>query len=65
MTLITLQVLFFIAVILIEIKSNSAQLAHDIVTTLGFGCILVAMSDNVVTMLSQSCVSNVVTTTRK
>ena len=31
------------------------QLAHEVVTTLGFGCILVATSDNVVTTLSQSC----------
>ena len=38
------------------------QLAHDVVTTLGFGCILVATSDNVVTTLSQCCVS--VTTTK-
>ena len=30
---------------------ESAQLTHDIVTTLGFGCILVATSDDVVTTL--------------
>ena len=40
------------------------QLAHDVVTTLDFGCILVAMSDNVVPTLSQRCVSDVVTTTK-
>ena len=40
------------------------QLAHDVVTTLGFGCILVATSDNVVTTLSQRCVSDVITTTK-
>ena len=40
------------------------QPAHDLVTTLGFGCILVATSDNVVTTLSQRCVSDVVTTTK-
>ena len=28
-----------------------SQLAHDVVTTLGFSCILVATSDNVVTTL--------------
>ena len=39
------------------------QLAHDVVTTLDFGCILVATSDNGVTKLSQRCVSDVVTTT--
>ena len=33
-------------------------------TTLGFGCILVATSDNVVTTLPQRCVSDVVTTTK-
>ena len=40
------------------------ELAHDVVTTLGFGCILVATSDNVVTILSQRCVSDVVITTK-
>ena len=40
------------------------QLAHDVVTTLSFGCILVATSDNVVTTLSQHCVSDVITTTK-
>ena len=38
------------------------QLAHDVVTTLGFACILVAASDNIVTTLSQRCASDVVTT---
>ena len=42
----------------------STQLAHDVVATLGFGCILVATSDNVVTTFSQRCVSDVVTTTK-
>ena len=28
-----------------------SQLAHDVVTTLGFSCILVATSDNIVTTL--------------
>ena len=37
------------------------QLAHDVVTTLGFGCILVATLDNVVTTLLQPKI-NVVTT---
>ena len=32
--------------------SKSSQLVHDVVTTLGFGYILVATSDNVVTTLS-------------
>ena len=41
-----------------------SQLAHEIVTTLGFGCILIAMSDNVVTTLSPHCVSDVVATTK-
>ena len=41
-----------------------AQVAHDVVTTLGLGCILVATSDNVVTTLSQRCVSDVVTSTK-
>ena len=40
------------------------QLAHDVVATLGFGCILVATLDNVVTTLSQHCVSDVITTTK-
>ena len=31
------------------------QLAQDVVTTLGFGCILVVTSDNIVTTLSQRC----------
>ena len=42
----------------------NTQLTHDIVTMLGFGCFLVATSDNVVTTLSQRCVSDVVTTTK-
>ena len=46
-------------------KLIKSQLAHDVVTTLDFGCILVATSDNVVTTLSQRCVSNVVTITKK
>ena len=41
-----------------------SQLAHDVVTTLGFGCILVAISDNVVTTLSQRFASDVITTTK-
>ena len=32
-------------------KLIKSQLAHDVVTTLDFGCILVATSDNVVTTL--------------
>ena len=43
------------------IQLADTQLAHDVVTTLGFGCILVAMLDNVVTTLSQRCVSDVIT----
>ena len=43
---------------------NNNQLAHDVVTTLGFGCILLATLDNVVTTLPQRCVSDVVTTTK-
>ena len=39
-----------------------SQLVHDVVTTLGYSCILVATSDNVVTTLTQRCVSDVVTT---
>ena len=38
-----------------------SQLAHDVVTTLGFGCTLVATLDNVLTPLLQRCVSDVVT----
>ena len=45
-------------------KIIDTQLAHDVVTTLGFGYFLVAKSDNVVTTLSQHCVSDVVTTTK-
>ena len=40
------------------------QLAHDVETTLGFGCFLLATSDHVVTTLSQHFVSDVVTTTK-
>ena len=40
-----------------------SQLAHDVGATLGFGCILVATSGNVVT-LSQHRVSDVITTTK-
>ena len=44
-----------------EYFSNTfiAQLAHDVVATLGFGCILVATSDNVVTTLLQRRVFDV------
>ena len=42
--------------------SVTAQLAHNAVATLAFGCILVATSDNVVTTMSQRFVSDVVTT---
>ena len=38
-------------------KAKLTQLAHDVVTKLGFGCILVA--------LSQRCVSDVVTRNKK
>ena len=41
-----------------------SQLAHDVVATLGFGCILVATPDDVVTTLSQHCVYDVITTTK-
>ena len=41
-----------------------SQLAHDVVTTLGFDCILVATSDNVVVTLSQRYVSDIVTATK-
>ena len=34
-----------------SLKLTLPQLAHNVVTTLGFGCFLVAMSDNIVTML--------------
>ena len=51
--LITLVILFSPKVILKTWKPS--QLAHDVVTTLGFGCILVVTSDNVVTALSQRC----------
>ena len=44
--------------------SELTQLAHDVVTMLDFGCILISKSDNVVTTLSQRCVSDVVTTTK-
>ena len=47
-----------------EYERSCTQLAHVVVTTLDFGCILVATSDNVVTTLSQRCVSDVVTTTK-
>ena len=40
-----------------------SQLAHDVVTTLGFGCTLVTTLDNVFTLLLQR-VSDVVTTTK-
>ena len=40
------------------------SLAHDVLATLGFGYILVATSNNVVTTLSQHFVSNVITTTK-
>ena len=50
--------------ILTKVDKPGSQLGHDVVTTLGFGCILVATSDNVVTTLSQRCVSDVVTTTK-
>ena len=36
-----------------------SQLAHDVVTTLAFGCTLVATLDNVFTLLLQRCVSDV------
>ena len=42
----------------------TTQLARDVVTTLGFGCILVATLDNVVTTLSQRFFSDIVTTTK-
>ena len=45
-------------------KIIDTQLAYDVVTTLGFRCFLVATSDNVVTTLSQHCVSDIVTTTK-
>ena len=49
-----------------QIPSYTAdpQLAHDVVTTLGFGCVLVATSNNIVTTLLQDSVSTVVTTTK-
>ena len=46
-------------------KVSKTQLAQDVVTTLGFSCILVATSDNVFTTLSQCRVPDVVTTTKK
>ena len=48
----------------LEYRFLIAQLAHDILTMLGFGCFLVATSDNVVLTLSQSCISDVVTMTK-
>ena len=41
---------FGIITILLNFQTFS-QLAHDVVTTLGFSCILVATSDNVVATL--------------
>ena len=40
------------------------QLAHDFVTTLVFGCLLVATSDNVETKLSQRYLSDAVAPTK-
>ena len=48
----------------LTMMGNNTQLAHDVVATLDFGCILVATPDNVVTTLSQHCVSDVITTTK-
>ena len=65
--------MFLLGKVFLNVKSSSkaknkcsaaTQLAHDVVTTLGFGCILVATSDNVVTTLLQRYVSNVITTTK-
>ena len=53
-----------VAVDIADCNSGLSQLAHDVVATLGFGCILVATSDNVVTTLSQHCVSDVITKTK-
>ena len=39
-------------------------MAHDVVTTLGFGCSLVLTLDNVATTLSQRGVFDVVTATK-
>ena len=39
-------------------------LEYDVVTTLSFGCFLVATFHNVITTLSQCCVLDVVTTTK-
>ena len=41
-----------------------SQLAHDVETTLVFGCLLVATSDNVGAMLSQRYLSDVVAPTK-
>ena len=38
-----------------DLNFSVSKLVHDVVTTLGFGCILVETSDNVVTTLSQRC----------
>ena len=59
----------FTEFVLYEVESAvkrkvESTIDYDVVTTLGFGCILFATSDNVVTMLSQRCVSDVVTTTK-
>ena len=43
---------------------DSTQLAHDVVTTLVLGCLLVATSDNVEAMLLQRCLSDVVAPTK-
>ena len=40
------------------------QLAHDVVTTFVFCCLLVATSDNVEATLSQRCLSDVVAPTK-
>ena len=42
-----------------SVHSNETQLAHDVVTTLVFGCLLVATLENVESTLSQHCLSDV------
>ena len=41
-----------------------SQLAQDVVTTLVFGCVLVATSDNGEATLSQRCLSDAVAPTK-
>ena len=46
-------------------RKTYSQLAHDVVTTLVFGCRLVATPDNVEATLSERCVSECLKNTVK